>query len=150
MKFRTLVFVLLCTAPLCALAQDRGFGIGVILGEPTGISAKYWVSTRNALDAGLAWSFRHKGYVHIHADYLWHVPLKIEGVNQLAFYVGIGGRLGISSGSALLGARIPIGLVYWPQSVPLDLFLEVAPILDLTPATEFSVNGGVGIRFYFR
>jgi len=34
-------------------AQDHGFGIGLILGEPTGVSAKLWTSNQNALDVGL-------------------------------------------------------------------------------------------------
>jgi hypothetical protein len=36
-----------------AIAQERRFGLGVILGEPTGISAKLWISPVNALDFGL-------------------------------------------------------------------------------------------------
>ena len=145
-----LFFVLTFGGSWSGYAQGSGFGLGVILGEPTGVSAKYWVSTRNAVDAGFAWSFRHKGFFHVHADYLWHVPLNIETPQQFTFYVGIGGRLGFSSGSAIFGARIPVGIVYWPHDIPLDIFLEVAPLLDLTPATEFTANGGIGVRFYFR
>ncbi len=40
-----------------AVAQDRDFGLGVIIGEPTGISAKLWTSPINALDFGLGWSY---------------------------------------------------------------------------------------------
>jgi hypothetical protein len=149
MKRAVLFFAVACIISFKAAAQEKGFGLGVILGEPTGISAKYWVGTRNAVDGGLAWSFRHNGYFNVHADYLWHFPLKFEDVERLNFYVGIGGRLGFGSGSTVVGARIPVGLVYWPGGVPLDVFLEVAPILDLAPATEFTANGGVGVRFFF-
>ncbi len=45
-----------------AVAQDRDFGIGVIIGEPTGISAKLWTSPVNALDFGLGWSVRGRSY----------------------------------------------------------------------------------------
>jgi hypothetical protein len=38
-------------------AQDNGFLLGIILGEPTGVNAKLWTSKANAfnfcLDAGL-------------------------------------------------------------------------------------------------
>lgn len=149
MRRWSLYIVLLFAGTWSGYAQGSGFGLGAIVGEPTGVSAKYWVSSRNALDAGLAWSFRHKGFFHLHADYLWHVPLNVDVPQQFAFYVGIGGRLGIGSGSALLGARIPVGITWWPRDIPLDVFLEIAPVLDLTPATEFSANGGVGIRFFF-
>jgi len=39
-----------------SVAQERGFGLGVIIGEPTGISAKLWTSPVNAFDFGLGWS----------------------------------------------------------------------------------------------
>jgi hypothetical protein len=35
-------------------AQDHGFGMGIILGEPTGISAKLWTSRDNAFDFAAA------------------------------------------------------------------------------------------------
>jgi hypothetical protein len=53
-------------------AQPSGFGIGVILGEPTGLSAKYWISPYCAIDGALAWSLDKKSRVQIHSDYLWH------------------------------------------------------------------------------
>jgi hypothetical protein len=34
------------------------------------------------------------------------------------------------------------------ENVPFDLFLEAAPILDLTPDVELAGNGAVGIRYY--
>jgi len=45
--------------------------------------------------------------------------------------------------------RIPIGVSYYFANDPLELFFEIVPILDLAPATEFSGNGGFGIRYYF-
>jgi len=133
-----------------ASAQDHGFGLGVILGEPTGLSGKYWVSNQNAIDAGMAWSFRRSGFFHIHSDYLWHFPLKAETDQRFTLYAGVGGRLGIVSHDALLGVRIVGGFAFWPKNTPLDIFVEFAPVLDLAPATEMSANGGVGIRFFFR
>jgi len=31
-----------------------------------------------------------------------------------------------------------------------DVFVEVVPILDIVPDTEFEINAGIGARFYFR
>jgi hypothetical protein len=36
------------------------------------------------------------------------------------------------------------------RDVPLDLFLEIAPVLDLNPTTEGSVNGAMGASLYFK
>jgi hypothetical protein len=131
-------------------SQDQGFGIGVILGEPTGISGKIWTSQQNAVDAGLAYSFRRKGYFHLHADYLWHFPHVIQSAERFPLFAGIGGRVAAGRGSGIFGIRIPFGLAYWVRSAPVEVFLEVAPIVDLAPATEVSGNGGIGARFFFR
>ncbi len=147
---RILFTTLLALAlPALAAAQDHGFGLGVLLGEPTGISGKYWLTHQSAIDGAAAWSFRHDGYFIIHSDYLWHFLDAIETTQHLSPYIGIGGRLGGKSGRAVLGVRMAAGLDFWPNNAPIDVFLEIVPILDLTPATELSANGGIGVRFFF-
>ena len=54
-------------------AQQKGFGLGVVLGEPTGISAKYWLTSGGALDFGLGYSFTSSNSVFdFYADYVFH------------------------------------------------------------------------------
>lgn len=143
------VMVLICaTEEVCA--EDRGVGLGVVVGEPTGISLKAWVSARNALDAGLAWSFGRGGRVHIHADYLFHLFGELKIHKDIVPYLGLGGRLAVGSGDEHLGIRIPFGMVWWPREVPLDLFVELAPIVDLTPSTKLRANAGIGVRYFFQ
>ncbi|MBX2992297.1 MAG: hypothetical protein KF749_14190 [Bacteroidetes bacterium] len=130
-------------------AQTRGFGLGVILGEPTGISAKGWVSDRNAIDAGLAWSFRQRGSFHLHVDYLWHFPEAIKSPERFTLYAGLGGRFSAGRRDGILGVRFAGGFAWWPRGIPLDVFVEIAPIFDIVPATEARANGGIGIRYFF-
>jgi len=33
---------------------------------------------------------------------------------------------------------------------PLDIFVEVVPVLDLVPDTDLDFNGAVGIRYIFK
>jgi len=141
-----------------ALAQERGVGLGVILGEPTGLSFKGWITKTSALDAGLAWSFGRYDALHVHWDYLFHAfnvfPVQ-EG--KLPMYFGIGGRFKFGDESDThshhdenrVGIRIPLGLDYLFEKVPVDIFLELVPILDLAPASEFNFNAGLGARFFF-
>ncbi len=148
MKQGLFITVLLIVATTLQ-AQDRGLGLGIILGEPTGLSGKAWTSSTNAIDAGLAWSFRGKGFFHVHADYLWHFPDAIRSSERFVPYAGVGGRFGAAKSDGIFGIRIVGGLAFWPRGVPLDVFVEFAPILDLIPATEMRANGGIGARFYF-
>ncbi|MEX1063299.1 MAG: hypothetical protein WEC12_06825 [Balneolaceae bacterium] len=131
--------------------SDNGgnFGIGLMLGEPTGISVKSWNNDRSAFGIGAAWSLSGRNEaVHLHADHLWHSWFENVDTGRLAFYYGIGGRM-IFADDATAGVRTPLGLNFVFQNVPLDLFVEAVPILDLTPDTELAGNGAVGIRYYF-
>ena len=144
----TLALALLFGAISTLDAQSRysNTELGVILGEPTGISFKTWQSDRTAIDAAIAWSFGDNGSVHLHADYLRHNWLDVDR-GSLAFYYGLGGRVKFADDSRV-GARIPVGLQYLFPDTRLSMFFEVAPTLDLIPETSFGVNGGIGVRIF--
>ncbi|MDX1700148.1 MAG: hypothetical protein R3250_05985 [Melioribacteraceae bacterium] len=147
MLFRIfLIFFFILTS--FAFSQSSGFGIGIIIGEPTGISLKNWTSQNTALDAGVAWAFGRKGALHIHADYLIHEFEMIETKHgQLPVYYGIGGRVLLAS-DFRVGVRGVIGLSYLLEEIPLDVFLEIVPIFDLVPRTDLSFNAGIGLRYF--
>lgn len=151
MKIRHLLFTLFfITLTAVSYSQTRGFGLGIIVGEPTGISAKYWLSSQNALDFGLGYSFVRKGRLHFHMDYLFHHQNIFQAEENFALYYGPGFRLRTVEGDdARLGARFGVGLVWLPRNAPVDVFVEIAPILDIIPATRFQVNAGLGFRFFF-
>jgi hypothetical protein len=130
---------------------DAGdFEVGLILGEPTGLSAKLWATGNTAFDLGVAWSFGDGGHFHIHGDYLFH-NFSFFDVNSgsLPVYVGIGGRVRLQEDDSRVGLRIPIGLEYILESAPVGFFFEVVPIVDFAPETEADVNGGIGVRYIF-
>ncbi len=129
--------------------QTGNFGLGIILGEPTGISFKSWQSREIAFDAALAWSLGKNGNIHIHVDYLIHNYdiIKLHKA-KLPVYFGIGGRLESKDESAL-GVRIPLGMSYMFEKAPIDLFFEIVPTLNIIPETIFDLEGGIGVRYYF-
>lgn len=138
----------------------QGWGIGVIIGEPTGLSAKKWVTDTTAIDAAAAWSFVDFNSFQLHVDYLWHnydlIKTK-ELAGQLAVFYGVGGRIklkGSSNGNkdedARLGMRLPVGLSYTFKETPVELFAEVVPLLDVAPETEPGIEIGFGARYYFK
>lgn len=142
-------FLLLTFAISDNFAQDRGTGLGIIVGEPTGISVKNWVSRTVAFHAAAAWSFADEDALHLHVDYVYHnFDLFSPEIGDLALYYGIGGRVKFADDSRL-GIRFPVGLDYMFEDQPFDLFVELIPILELAPATDFSLNGALGFRFFF-
>jgi hypothetical protein len=149
---KKIVFAILICISLSVPAAfaDRGpFGLGLILGEPTGISAKLWLADMHAVDAAFAWSFQDEGSFYIHANYLFHLTGLISvNTGQLPVYFGVGGKVNLRD-DPQVSVRIPFGLNYLFDTVPLDAFLEVAPGIGLFPSTKFDIGAGIGIRYYF-
>lgn len=149
LKLLTCLLALLVASS--AMAQSRGFGLGIIAGEPTGLSGKIWTGPKTAIDFAAAWSVESHQSFNFHADYLIH-DFGVFNVQKgtMALYYGIGGRLVDTEGDAFLGVRVPIGIDYLFATSPLDIFMEVAPVLNLSPDTDLDFDGGVGIRFWFK
>jgi hypothetical protein len=146
-KLFLVALIALCSFSI--FAQDKGFGLGLVFGEPTGLSAKLWTSERTALDAAVAWSFVGSGWMHIQADFLMHNYELIEvSEGALPFYYGVGAFLGLSTDLGL-GARVPVGLAYQFEGAPVDIFAEIAPGISLLPEIKFYIGGGIGARYFF-
>jgi len=149
---KKLLIAFLFLFPIATLMpQEKGFGLGFIIGEPTGISAKYWVSSKNALDFGLGYSFSNRhNRINLHIDYVWHNENLIRSAERLPVYFGIGGKFqSYETNNSSLGIRGVLGLMWYPRKLPIDIFLEVAPILRIVPATDFNIDAGLGGRYYF-
>jgi hypothetical protein len=149
---RTLAILtlLLAMIALDASADERGpLGVGAVFGEPTGISAKQYLSGDIALDLTVYWSFVANDTLYVHLDYLHHTDsvfdLQAEG---LTFYAGLGGMIQLSADPAF-GARIPFGISYFFSDIPLETFFEIGPMLYLYPEIAPSGTAGLGLRYYF-
>ena len=145
--FATALLSISLTTISHAQQANKDVGIGFMVGEPTGLSLKSWTGGNNAFDVGLAWSLGRYDAVNIHADYLWHNYEVFDDVDSgsLPFYYGIGGRVILADDDAVIGARIPVGINYLFEDAPVGLFLEVAPVFNVAPDTDFDVDGGLGL-----
>jgi hypothetical protein len=136
---------------------NKSFGLGVMFGAPTAISGKYFLSQDTALDFGVGTFYRYRdGGLHLHADFLWHPAVLVKAdAFWLPLYFGIGGRFLDHGNHGHLGARVPIGIAFDFTNVPLDIFLELAAVLDFALTDDDhgviygDVNGAVGIRYWF-
>ena len=164
MRYSCCAFIALCLffGVQGSAAQERGFGLGLILGEPTGLSAKYWTSSANAFDFGLGWSvggdrigkyggtYNGGSRIHFHMDYLWHSFEAIHSSERFPLYYGIGGRFNSGAGyDASVAVRGVFGIAWLPHNTPIDVFLELVPSLQLTSSTGFSLDAGIGARYFF-
>jgi hypothetical protein len=138
---------------------DKGtLGIGIILGEPTGITAKLYLKDDEAIQAAIGSAFIGGG-LQLHADYVFHpYILQTRPSFVLPLYVGPGLRLidytnGRDNSSFAIGARAVGGLLFDFKEVPLDAFIEVAGVLEyeFRDGAGFGIklNAGAGVRYYF-
>lgn len=131
-----------------AHAQKGGdFGAGVILGNPTGLTAKYWVNAAHAVDLGLGYSSRFTVY----GDYLWHawdvIPQPAQG--RVSPYLGLGAQVRTFD-EGEVGLRAVGGVAYWLPRHPVELFLEVVPVFRVTRTSSVGLDAGLGVRVYFK
>ena len=149
MKKFWISIMLIWLATGVVISQEEGTGLGIIVGEPTGISAKYWTGRTTAIDGAVAWSFSHGGSLYLHGDFLMHHFEVVDIMSgKMPLYYGFGAKV-ILKDDPLLGGHVPLGIAYLVEDAPLDIFIEIRPGINLFPATEFDISGGIGVRFYF-
>lgn len=143
----------------------ENLGVGLTLGEPTGVTARKWVNESHAYSGSLAYSF--DDFLIINSDYILYVSglfnrMSSEFTRDLYPTAGIGAvlvladdRSGIGDqvddfGDGLgVGIRIPLGAEWRPRNTRIGVSLELAPGVAVVPGTFFFMQGGLGIRYYF-
>ncbi|HVV86989.1 MAG TPA: hypothetical protein VHE35_28315 [Kofleriaceae bacterium] len=136
---------------------NKTFGLGLMVGAPSGLSGKYFYDPTKAIDFGIGVYryYRHRDGIHLHVDHLWHpVSLAHTDAFELPLYFGIGARvLDFDGGGDAIGVRAPIGVAFDFNNVPLDAFFELALVLDFGVDTDDNVDGdlsaAIGARYWF-
>lgn len=146
-----------------ASVQGRTLGLGIAVGDPSGVNLKKFLTNDTAFDLHLgfggSWAWGRR--LRLHGDYLWHLPVHYGSDIWLDFYYGIGAKVGLYERrrradrrreytGLTLGGRIPLGLSLVIGEAPLDIFLELAPGVRFYDGGGGGfVDGLLGVRFYF-
>jgi len=119
--------------------RTPAWGIGLILGEPTGFSVKRYLG-RDAVHVYLGGAYGPG--LRVGFDYLFGLARLQEGRNaSLDLFVGLGAFAGAlrgpcgginnwqgdCNGDGYLGARMPLGLEVRFHNAPISIGLELAP-----------------------
>lgn len=138
--------------------DDKGtLGVGIIIGEPVGVSGRLYLKDDQAVQAAVGAAFIGGG-IQVHADYAFH-PYVLQSRDSfvLATYIGPGARFiqynnGRDDSFVALGLRAVGGLLFDFKN-PLDAFVEVAGVLEYGFAdgegAGLALNAGAGVRYYF-
>jgi len=152
MKKHILLFTVFVICSSFISGQKSGLGLGLMLGEPSGLAGKYWLSEHNALDFGIGAGFLgdNSGFA-FHADYLYHMNDLINWKYKTIFYYGFGIRMRFpSDSSTTLGVRGVAGILMVIKNLPIDMFFELAPSFRLLPTTGLDFDMAIGGRYYFK
>lgn len=137
---------------------NKTFGLGLMLGAPTALSGKYFYGRSTAFDFGVGAVryVRNRDGLHLHVDHLWHpVSLAHDAAFELPLYFGLGVRVFDFDGAGTaLGVRVPIGIAFDFNNVPLDIFVEGALVVDTFldydgDYNRADFNVAVGFRYWF-
>ncbi len=154
---KNLILCLACVLTMAIPSTASGdFGLGIILGAPSGISAKIATGQTNSVNLILGYDLndgpgccRDNGQLYIGGDYVWYNYNLIRvSKGRLPLYYGPGANASFSNNSRV-GVRGVIGLEYQFSGAPFDVFLEIAPGINVMPSTHGYVSGGLGSRFFF-
>lgn len=143
-----------------AEAQSRSsrFGLGGMVGEPTGLSMKLRLADAFAIDFGVGFGAIGPGAGSVHADFLGSVNLTRHNRAEMDIYFGGGPKLAFANynnnrwgnnNGVWFAIRGDVGLVWEFTQRHLDVFVEIGPEIWLIQDVHFNGFGAAGARYWF-
>jgi hypothetical protein len=143
-----------------SMGSGGAFGVGLQLGWPSGITLKYRLGGGQAVQAAIG--VGGGAALVLTVDYVWHF-FQITSIEPgyLDLYIGGGLFVGLLPFGFVrgpfydfgvpigLGVEVPFGVSWTFHRLPLDLYLELAPVLGVFPWPFLDFKGSLGFRFYF-
>tara|TARA_R110000868_G_scaffold198621_2_gene445214 strand:+ start:287 stop:751 length:465 start_codon:yes stop_codon:yes gene_type:complete len=154
MKFKTiLTFITLIIATSSVKAQNEGFAVGAQLFSPAGISVKATISESAAITGAVGFSINEfNNSVSVQTNLILNGDEDTFNVESglLRFYYGIGLNFLISENTDNgIGIRLPLGIEYTLQEQPLEIYMDIAPTINIEPSSAFFLSSSLGVRYFF-
>ena len=163
-KIILVICIVIISLPFSSSAQGprgKDFGFGIVIGEPLGLTAKYWISNENSLAANVGSSFF--GYPRLDVIYMWDMSVFNSDIVKLE--TGIGPSLGFGRSNSIIfvndrgrwwyrndetgfGIDTRFGINIIPRKTPLEIFLNIGLLVGFTPNFGAGVESSIGLRFY--
>ncbi|MBS1984472.1 MAG: hypothetical protein JST16_09895 [Bdellovibrionales bacterium] len=131
--------------------KPKEFGLGLVVGDPTGVEARYNLSERNSVHAALSF-LAH--YISFFGDFVWNFPRSHvfagQYRDQFTPYVGGGLIVGRDLGFGYaydehgtgVAMRAPVGINWTPKPMPdFNFFFELAPGVAVVDGSLWGLFG---------
>lgn len=136
---------------LDASVSLKKYQAGIVIGSPTGLSGRWWLTGKRAVTAQIGIELIRIFQI----SHIWkftHYPEKISNLSNYFdyYYIGIGGMTKSGTGDRV-GARIPIGLTkdFELFKYPLSTAIEIAPVYRLSPSFGFNLDVTISLEYRF-
>jgi len=134
-----------------------GFGVGGVVGTPSGLALSWRPDTKQAVQVATGFSSQ-KARFAMNVDYVrtvWAFFSKDQSW-IMPLYVGGGARIRTADEEldppaptqTGMGVRLPVGLRVYPEDIRLDLFAEVGPALHIASEISYTFDFAVGVRLW--
>lgn len=150
-------------APPAGRYGHSGIGFGLVLGEPTGLTGKFFLTDDLTIDTDLAFSFLDERFEPT-IDLLYHFQNITPSSPDVSVrpYLGGGAMLAVSGDddddkkrkeknddSVKGGVRATGGLSLIFAEIPIELAADVSPGWWFTGDGDFDLSGAFSVRYFF-
>lgn len=128
-------------------------GIGIILGDPTGLTYQHKMANDRFMDFYLAYTWDDEWFVA--GDYKFALRNVFPSNIPVTPYIGGGLFLHVEEedkkhkDDIAIGLRIPAGIEWKVPQAPFTVFAELVPGMKFVPSTDAEFQGGIGGRYNF-
>lgn len=150
-SFHLLIVSLFLLAPKITLAKT--WGLGAVVGAPTGLSVNYFYSEYRTLHSTLAYNFSGQDSLQLASHYTWRRNTYIDET-QLGWFYGVGARLGIideddrhDDDDIELGPSATLGIFHEFQDTPLEIFLKGNLTVNVIEDTDVEGDLMLGLHY---
>ncbi|HSV98111.1 MAG TPA: hypothetical protein VLM75_14410 [Spirochaetota bacterium] len=128
--------------------QKRNFEIGGVVGTPSGLDMRYWITDAFGLDISVGAALNGDLYYSFDLLYEFHDLYRLAGT-RIRVFTGFGSLGGYRNNETYRNLRIPVGLSMPFLRYPITLSAFVAPALEISPGHKIALNYGIAARFNF-
>ena len=135
--------------------QGGPFGLGIAVGAPSGIAGKIWMGPDAGIQFAVGGDMGRVGDLVATVDYTRHFrPFATESdIYSVPLHLGVGLNMGSNvfemQNTVLVGPRFVAGATVNITELPVDLYFETAPTLYVYEEFTWSIDGQLGVRYYF-
>jgi hypothetical protein len=153
-----LILFSLFVLPTFSSNNNKKYGFGIIVGEPTGINFEIDVTkdkkTFNSIELALNFNTVNN-FFYFHCDYLIksvQLPKK-DLTGNLPIFYGLGIKyetFGKHTTETVFGIRPIVGVEYVFYEIPFNIFAMLVPSIDISPEVNIYLSPAFGVRYYFK